>query len=125
MVTLDNVISVLEVSTARDGGGRAQGVLAAARTLRDTVGRDRKEVLGDLARTWGRVPLREKRGGTWNDRSYAGVTADITRELDKVARELLSGAAECGTAPATTAVPASATAPASSQEASSSHGKRR
>ena len=111
--TLDDIISLFENSTEE----KPKEIFAAALSLRDTTGRDRKQVLRNLARTWGGVNLREKRGGLWKDRPYADVTADITRGLCDAA-----SAAICLNSPSASAG-ASAEAPPRPQGASSS-GKR-
>ena len=58
VLTLDDIVSLFEDSTEED----AKDIFAAALSLRDANGRARKQVLRNLARTWGGCALTGEEG---------------------------------------------------------------
>ena len=74
MMTLDAVITKL--SAHSDIDERGQDILAAAMTLRDSSGRDRKDALPLMTSTW-QVNRRENIDGKWKDRPVATVASEL------------------------------------------------
>ena len=65
-MTLDDAIKKLSAHSDLDG--RGTDILAAATTLRDSMGRDRANALRSMCNAWG-VDRREKISGKWKNRS--------------------------------------------------------
>ena len=72
--SLDDVIAKLHATGDEDT--RAQDILAAAITLRDTKGRDRKAALRQMANDWG-VTRNENIEGKYKPRSNSALSEDI------------------------------------------------
>ena len=64
-MTLDAAITKLSAHSDLDGRGK--DILAAATTLRDSTGRDRKNALRSMCRAWC-VDRQEKIAGKWKNR---------------------------------------------------------
>ena len=82
MMTLDAVITKL--SAHSDIDERGQDILAAAITLRDSSGRDRKDALRLMTSTW-QVNRREKIDGKWKDRPIATVVSELETAVCRAA----------------------------------------
>ena len=74
-MTLDAVIATLSAQANLDG--RGSEILAAAITLRDSTGRDRKQSLRAMCRVWC-VQRQERVSGKWKDRSVATLHGLLT-----------------------------------------------
>ena len=77
-MTLDAVISTLFAQANLDG--RGSEILAAAITLRDSTGRDRKRALRAMCAAWG-VQRQESVSGKWKDRSVATLHKLLTNAV--------------------------------------------
>ena len=73
-ISLDEVIAKLQATSDEDT--RAKKILAAAITLRDTTGRDRKAALRQMANDWG-VTRTENVEGKYKARSNSALSEDI------------------------------------------------
>ena len=89
-ISLDDVIAKLRAADKEDK--RAQEILAAATTLRDCSGRDRKDALRKMANAWG-VTLNEKVGAKYTPRLGSALAEDIQASVCKAALDWESGAA--------------------------------
>ena len=69
----------------------AAEILAAAITLRDSRGRDRKDALRRMANAWG-VTVNEKVGGKYKPRPNSALEEDIQASVCKAALDWESGA---------------------------------
>ena len=65
----DDVISLLQESSEE----KAKKILAAAVSLRNAAGRERKQTLTNLAPMWGKPKMREKVAHKWKTRSLEDV----------------------------------------------------
>ena len=74
MTSLDDIIANLKDASDNDQSG--QEILAAALTLRDATGRDRKDALRSMAATWG-VARNEKSGNKYVPRKSDALSHDI------------------------------------------------
>ena len=74
IITLDAAIAKL--SAHGDIDKRGQEVLAAAITLRESSGRDRKQALRLMAHSWG-VNRQTKTEGKWKERPLATVASEL------------------------------------------------
>ena len=119
--SLDNIIATLGALDRKDQ--RGEEILKAALTLRDTSGRERKDVLRTMASTW-HVVRSERVEGKWRPRPVAALATDVQAAVCEAASQWeRSGVAErrCAkraktagaTEHANAAVVASASAPAS------------
>ena len=81
-ISLDEVIAKLQATSDEDT--RAKKILAAAITLRDTKGRDRKVALRKMANAWG-VTLNEKVGDKYKARPNSALAEDIQASVCKAA----------------------------------------
>ena len=88
---LDAVISALSAQANLDG--RGSEILAAAITLRDSTGRDRKQALRAMCTAWG-VQRQEKDSGKWKDRSVAALHGLLTNAVCSAATQLLAASPE-------------------------------
>ena len=88
-ISLDGVIAILRAAGKEDTRGKE--ILAAAITLRDSRGRDRKEALRKMANPWG-VTLKDKVDGKWQRRSNAALAEDIQASVCKAALDWKSWA---------------------------------
>ena len=79
---LDDVIAKLKAAGNEDT--RGEEILAAATTLRDSSGRDRKAALRKMANAWG-VTLNEKVGGKYKPRPNSALAEDIKASVWKAA----------------------------------------
>ena len=79
-ISLDHVIAKLVAAGAEDT--RRDEILAAAHTLRDSNGRDRKAALRKMANAWG-VSHTEKVAGTYKHRSNSTLAEDIQAAVCK------------------------------------------
>ena len=80
--TLDDVIAQLKAPGNEDT--RGQEILAAAITLRDSSGRDRKAALRKMANAWG-VTLNEKVAGRYKPRPNSALAESIQASVCKAA----------------------------------------
>ena len=94
IITLDGAIAKLSAYSDIDKHG--QDVLAAAITLRDSGGRDRKQALRLMASSW-RVNRRAKIEGKWKDRPLATVASELETAVCKAAAQWQPQAAGEGT----------------------------
>ena len=81
-ISLDDVIAKLKMAGHEDT--RGEEILAAATTLRDSSGRDRKDALRRMANVWG-VTLNEKVGGKYKPRPNSSLAEDIQTLVCKAA----------------------------------------
>jgi hypothetical protein len=77
-VSLDGVIAKLKALDRTSQ--RAEEILAAAITLRDSSGRDRLRALRTMATTWHKARY-EKVDGKWKDRTVSALANDIEAAL--------------------------------------------
>ena len=82
--SIDDVIAKLSAAGHDDSGGAE--ILAAAITLRDSSGRDRKAALRSMATTWG-VTLKEKIAGKYKHRTNEKLAEDLQASVCKAALE--------------------------------------
>ena len=94
IITLDGAIAKLSAYSDIDKHG--QDVLAAAITLRDSGGRDRKQALRLMASSW-RVNQQAKIEGKWKDRPLATVASEPETAVCKAAAQWQPQAAGEGT----------------------------
>ena len=73
-ISLDDVIA--QLSAMERTNNRCEQILAAAITLRDSRGRDRKEALRNMASTW-HIARNEKVDNKWKPRSGSSLAKDI------------------------------------------------
>ena len=83
-ISLDDVIEKLKAAANEDT--RGEEILAAAITLRDSRGRDRKDALRRMANAWG-VTVNEKVGGKYKPRPNSALEEDIQASVCKAALE--------------------------------------
>ena len=83
-IFLNDVIAKLNVTANEDT--RGEEILAAAITLRDSRGRDRKDALRRMANAWG-VTLNEKVDGKYKPRPNSALEKDIQASVCKAASE--------------------------------------
>ena len=81
-ISLDDVIAKLKAAGKEDTRGAE--ILAAAITLCDSSGRDRKDALRKMAHSWG-VTVNEKVGGKYKRRPNAALAEDIQASVCKTA----------------------------------------
>ena len=81
-ISLDDVIAKLHATGDEDT--RAQDILAAAITLRDTKGRDRKAALRQMANAWG-VTVNENIEVKYRPRSNSALAGNIQASVRKAA----------------------------------------
>ena len=81
-ISLDDVIAKLQATGDEDT--RAKEILAAAITLRDTKGRDRKVALRQMANAWG-VTVNENIEGKYKPRSNSALAEDIQASVCRAA----------------------------------------
>ena len=81
-MSLDDVIAKLKAPGNEDT--RGQEILAAAITLRDSSGRDRKAALRKMATAWG-VTVNEKIEGKYKPRPNSALAADIQASVCRAA----------------------------------------
>ena len=81
-ISLDEVIAKLQATSDEDT--RAKEMLAAAITLRDTKGRDRKAALRQMANAWG-VTVNENIEGKYRPRSNSALAEDIQASVCRAA----------------------------------------
>ena len=81
-ISLDEVIAKLQATSDEDT--RAKKILAAAITLRDTKGRDRKAALRQMANDWG-VTRNENIEGKYKPRSNSALAEDIQASVCRAA----------------------------------------
>ena len=84
-ISLDNVIA--KVTAAGKEDARGQEILAAALTLRDATGRDRKAALRKMANAWG-VAVTEKVEGKYKLRTNPALADDIEASVCKAVLDL-------------------------------------
>ena len=77
-IRLDTAISKLSAQTNLDG--RGSEILAAAITLRDSTGRDRKQALRAMCTAWG-VQRQEKISCKWKDRNVTTLQELLTNAV--------------------------------------------
>ena len=87
-ISLDEVIAKFKATADEDI--RAQEMLAAATTLRDSTGRDRKDALRKMANAWG-VTVNEKVADKYKPRSNAALEKDIQASVCQAALDWESG----------------------------------
>ena len=90
-MTLDQVISTLSAQANLDG--RGSEILAAAITLRDSTGRDRKQAWRAMCTAWG-VQRQESVSGKWKDRSVATLQELLTNAVCLAAAQYLAASPE-------------------------------
>ena len=81
--TLDDVIAKLKAASNEDT--RAEEILAAATTLRDSSGRDRKFALRKIASAWGVISNEKKIEGKYKPRPNSALAEDIQASVCKAA----------------------------------------
>ena len=81
-MSLDDVIAKVQAAANEDTCG--QEILAAAITLRDSSGQDRKDALRKLANAWG-VTLNEKVESKYKPRPNSALAEDIQAAVCKAA----------------------------------------
>ena len=81
-ISLDDVIAKLKAAGNEDT--RGEEILAAAITLRDSSGRDRKDALRKMANAWG-VTVNEKVEGKYKPRPNSALAEDIQAAVCKAA----------------------------------------
>ena len=81
-ISLNDVIAKLKAAGNEDT--RAEEILAAVTTLRDSSGRDRKDSLRKMANAWG-VTLNEKVDGKYKPRGNSALAEDIEASVCKAA----------------------------------------
>ena len=87
-ISLDEVIAKFEATADEDV--RAREILAAATTLRDSTGRDRKDALRKMANAWG-VTVNEKVADKYKPRPNAALEKDIQASVCQAALDWESG----------------------------------
>ena len=87
-ISLDEVIAKFKATADEDI--RAQEILAAATTLRDSTGRNRKDALRKMANAWG-VTVNEKVADKYKPRSNAALEKDIQASVCQAALDWESG----------------------------------
>jgi hypothetical protein len=105
-ISLDEVIAKFKATADEDI--RAREILAAATTLRDSTGRDRKDALRKMANAWG-VTVNEKVADKYKPRPNAALEKDIQASVCQAAlgweslrkKTRTTGPAEHGAAVAT------------------------
>ena len=88
-IRLDIAISELSAQTSLDG--RGSEILAAAITLRDSTGRDRKQALRAMCTAWG-VQRQEKISGKWKDRNVTTLQELLTNVVCLAVGQCLAAA---------------------------------
>ena len=81
-ISLDDVIAKVQAAASQDT--RSEEILAAAITLRDSSGRDRKDALRKMANAWG-VTVNEKVEGKYKPRPNSALAEDIQAAVCKAA----------------------------------------
>ena len=81
-IILDEIIAKFEATADEDV--RAREILAAATTLRDSTGRDRKNALRKMANAWG-VTLNDKVADKYKPRPNAALEKDIQASVCQAA----------------------------------------
>ena len=81
-ISLNDVIAKLKAAGNEDT--RAEEILAAVTTLRDSSGRDRKDSIRKMANAWG-VTLNEKVDGKYKPRGNSALAEDIEASVCKAA----------------------------------------
>ena len=87
-ISLDEVITKFKATADEDI--RAREILAAATTLRDSTGRDRKDALRTMANAWG-VTVNEKVADKYKPRPNAALEKDIRASVCQAALDWESG----------------------------------
>ena len=83
-IFFDEIIAKFEATADEDV--RAREILAAATTLRDSTGRDRKNALRKMANAWG-VKLNDKVGDKYKPRPKPTLEKDIQASVCQVASD--------------------------------------
>ena len=81
-ISLDEIIAKVPAAAHEDAEG--EEILAAALTLRDSKGRDRKNALRKIVNSWG-VPVNDKVAGKYKHRPNSALEEDIQAAVCKAA----------------------------------------